>query len=115
MKKYNLTDYIGGWFIGDFDPSIVKTSDFEVSIKKYKSGDSDFKHYHKISEEITVIVSGIAKMNDIIYHENDILLISKNEPTDFHALTDCVTCVVKIPSSLNDKYQYNATQSEQIP
>ena len=28
--SYNLDDMIGGWFVGDFDPSVVKTDAFEA-------------------------------------------------------------------------------------
>ena len=38
--SHNLKDMIGGWFIGDFDPSVWKTSAFEVAVKEYKSGDT---------------------------------------------------------------------------
>jgi hypothetical protein len=104
MIKYNLQDFVGGWFVGDFNPSIEKSQNFEVCIKRYTKGDYDHKHYHLLSDEITVIVSGSARMNDTIYQANDIIQINKGESTDFEALEDCVTCVVKIPSSKNDKY-----------
>jgi len=107
MIKHNLKNYIGGWFIGDFYPTIIPSKDFEVSIKRYKKGDYDPKHYHKLSNEITVIVEGNAKMNGVIYEKDDIILIEKNEATDFEAISDCVTCVIKLPSSKNDKYLSN--------
>ena len=37
-KKININDFIGGWFIGNFTPSLLQTSAFEVAIKKYKKG-----------------------------------------------------------------------------
>jgi hypothetical protein len=27
---------VGGWIIGNFDPSLLKTNDVEVAIKRYK-------------------------------------------------------------------------------
>jgi anti-sigma factor ChrR (cupin superfamily) len=104
MKTYNLLDFKGGWFIGNFSQVILPSKNVEVSIKKYHVGDSDAKHFHKKADEITVIVSGRVKMNNIEYGENDIILIEKNDSTDFLAITDVITCVVKLPSIIGDKY-----------
>ncbi len=104
MEKYNLKDFVKGWFIGSFEPTLLDTQDFEVSIKRYKSGDFESSHTHKISTEYTIIVSGKVKMNDVEYIEDDIIKIEPCEYTNFECLTDVSTCVVKIPSSKNDKY-----------
>ena len=40
----NLKDMIGGWFIGDFEPTAWKTAGFEVAVKEYKAGDKEPKH-----------------------------------------------------------------------
>ena len=104
MKKFNLNDFIKGWFIGDFEPTIFPSKDFEVAIKRYKEGDNEKSHTHRISTEYTIIVSGHVLMNDNVYETDDIIVISPSEYTDFHCLTDVITCVVKTPSSKNDKY-----------
>ena len=100
----NLNDFIRGWYIGDFDPSLSKQKNFEIAIKRYKSGDYEESHHHKISTEYTLIVEGDDEMNGVEYHKDDIIIIHPNESTDFKCLTDVVTCVVKIPSIKNDKY-----------
>jgi len=108
MKKFNLKDMIGGWFVGDFEPTIIKTDKSEVAVKKYKKGHYEKMHHHKLADEITVLVSGKAKMKDKIILSNDIVLIEKNESTDFTALEDCITVVFKTGSFRNDKYiDYN--------
>jgi len=104
MKKFDLNNFIKGWFIGDFEPSLFQSGDFEVAIKRYKKGDNEESHTHKISTEYTIIVSGQVLMNDILYKEDDIIVLEPGDYTDFHCLTDVVTCVVKTPSSKNDKY-----------
>ena len=103
MSK-NLKDMIGGWFIGDFDPSVWKTSAFEVAVKEYKTGDKEPKHYHKIAIEFTVIVRGRVLMNGIEYGKGDIVRIDPGKATDFEALEDTITVVVKRPSVAEDKY-----------
>lgn len=95
---------IKGWFIGAINPTVYYTDACEIAVKKYVAGFFESKHHHKIATEITVIISGKVKMNDVEFGEGDIITISPNESTDFLALEDTVTCCVKIPGALNDKY-----------
>lgn len=104
MQFYNLSDFTGGWFVGDFVPTLFPIEAAEVCIKRYKAGDHDQKHVHKIADEITVVVTGIVEMNGVKYHDDDVILIEKGDETDFTAVTDAITCVVKIPSVKGDKY-----------
>lgn len=104
MKVAKLDDMIKGWFVGNFNPTLLKTNDVEVAVKKYKKGDYEEKHYHKIATEITVIVSGKVKMNGVIYNAGDIIVTEPNEATDFEALEDTVNTVLKLPGANDDKY-----------
>jgi quercetin dioxygenase-like cupin family protein len=105
MEIFNLNEMVNGWFVGAFEPSILKSNQFEIAVKSYSKGDYEQKHYHKEAKEITVIVSGEVKMNGQEYKEGDIIVIFPNEITDFLALTDCKTAVVKTPSTTKaDKY-----------
>ena len=104
MKVAKLEDMVKGWFVGNFDPTLLKTNDVEVAVKEYKQGDYEEKHYHKIATEITVIVSGRVKMNDVEYKKGDIIVTEPFESTDFEALEDTVNTVVKYPGANDDKY-----------
>lgn len=104
MKLAKLDEMVKGWFIGNFEPTLVNTNDVEVAVKKYNKGDFEESHYHKIATEITVIVSGRVKMNGIEYRQGDIVVIEPCESTDFLALEDTVNTVVKFPGASNDKY-----------
>jgi quercetin dioxygenase-like cupin family protein len=104
MRLYKLKDMKGGWFVGDFEPSLLKTEAVEVAVKTYKSGDYESAHYHKIAVELTVVVSGEVEMNGEIYKAGDIIVIEPGESTDFRAITDAVNTVVKIPGAKDDKY-----------
>ena len=105
MKKYNLNDFIRGWFVGDFDPSIIKTQDVEVAVQSFNAGDIEDKHFHRLATEITVLISGKAKMFDEIIEPGSIVEISPGEITGFEAIEDCVTVVVKYPGAKDDKYK----------
>ena len=104
MKKFNLTNFIKGWFCGSFYPTIFDTKEYEVGIKRYKAGDYEPSHFHLLADEITIIILGEVEMNGVKYSENDIILIEKGMATDFKCLTDVVTCVVKSGSFAGDKY-----------
>ena len=105
MKIENLDNFFRGWFVGDFEPTLYKTTDVEVAVQYYKKGTVQSSHLHKIATEITVVILGKVKINNVIYKEKDIILIEPNEVSSFEALEDTTTLVVKIPSSKNDKYE----------
>ena len=108
MKIEKLNTMIKGWFVGNFAPSILKTRDVEVAVKYYKKGDKEQAHFHKIAIEITVVVKGKVRMNGVKYKAGDIILIEPLEITDFEAIEDTITTVVKCPGALNDKYYAEA-------
>ncbi len=105
MKTARLEDMVKGWFVGNFEPSLLKTNDVEVAVKSYNKGDYEEKHYHKIATEITVVTSGRVKMNGVEYNKGDIIIIEPMEEADFEALDDNTqNVVVKYPGANNDKY-----------
>ncbi|WP_241646039.1 hypothetical protein [Rosenbergiella metrosideri] len=93
-----------GWFVGNFLPSVCLTQDFEIAVKHYHVGDYEKPHTHKIATEITVIIEGEAEMKKEKYKKGDIVTIFPGEETDFYALTNVTTVVVKYPSVKDDKY-----------
>lgn len=104
MKIHNLENMIGGWFIGNFEPTVLRTDKFEVAVKKYKKGDTEKRHVHKIATEITLILTGCVDINGNRYSENEIVTILPNEWVLFKAIDDTITIVVKTPSVSDDKY-----------
>jgi hypothetical protein len=60
-----------------------------------------------LGTEYTLIVKGKVKMLGKEFSEGDILTILPMESTDFLALTESTTVVVKIPGASNDKYLTN--------
>jgi anti-sigma factor ChrR (cupin superfamily) len=107
MTKYNLNDFFKGWIIGNFEPTIHHTDDFEVGIKYYTAGEIEPKHFHALAIEYTAIVYGKVRMNGMEYNKGDIIQIDKNEATNFEVMEDTATVIVKMPSAKNDKYLSN--------
>ena len=104
MKVAKLESMVRGWFVGDFNPSLFKTREVEVAVMRYKAGDHEARHFHKIATELTVVTQGEVEMNGRRYLAGDIIVIEPGEATDFKAVTDAMTTVVKVPGALNDKY-----------
>ncbi len=104
MKIGKLRDMKRGWFIGDFEPSLLKTRDCEVAVKSYRHGDHEGKHFHKIATEFTVIIQGKVRMFNQVFSAGDIVVCEPGDATDFEALDDTVNVVVKVPGASQDKY-----------
>ncbi len=104
IERYRLEDMEKGWFIGAFEPTLFTTADVEVAVKKYKEGEYEESHHHKIATEITVIITGEVEMNGVRYSDGDIIKILPGISVNFRSITATTTVVVKIPGALNDKY-----------
>ena len=104
MRHYRLDDMTGGWFVGPFQPTVLDIPDTEVAVKSYSAGAREPRHVHKIATEITVVVSGTVNMVGRDWTAGDIIVLSPGESTDFHAITDAVNVVVKVPAVIGDKY-----------
>ena len=98
MIKDNIKNFTKGWFIGNFEPSLLKTADFEVSIQHHKKGDTPEKHYQKIATEYNVVVSGSLISNGEMIGPGDIFIFEPMEITDVVFLEDSEIVCVKTPS-----------------
>jgi len=107
-KVTNIKEFTKGWFIGNFEPSLNKTSQFEVGLKRYKKGDVEQTHFHKIAREYTVISKGKFIMKGVRLEPGDIMELEPGEISDFECLEDGETFVIKTPSVVSDKYIINS-------
>ena len=104
MKVDKLDTFFKGWVVGNFNPSLFKTNDFEVAVKEYKTGEYEQNHYHKVATEITIITQGLVRMNGTVYTKGDVITIEPGESTDFKVLDNTTTTVIKFPCVEGDKY-----------
>lgn len=104
MNIYKVNDFVKGWFVGPFEPTLHATQGFECALKRYTAGDKEAMHKHEVATEYTVIADGFVRMNGVEYGPDSIIEILPGEATDFEALSDVTTMVVKIPGVPGDKY-----------
>ncbi len=104
MLAHDLNRFTKGWFLGPFAPTLNSSSAFECAVKKYKAGEYEAKHYHAVATEYTVIAVGRVRMNGVEYGADSIIEIKPGEATDFEALTDTITFVLKMPAVNDDKF-----------
>lgn len=112
MQCFKLDTMVGGWFVGDFEPSIWRHESHEVAVKYYQAGDREPSHVHRVAEEITVVVAGRVRMCGREFERGDIVVIKPGEATDFEAIEEATTVVVKSPSVRGDKYLTDDVESE---
>lgn len=113
MRLAKLNSMSRGWFIGNFVPSVVSTDEVEVAVKHYQKDDREDWHFHRVASEITVIISGEVIMNGYRFLEGDIIYLEPGEGTDFQAVSDTVTVVVKMPSAADDKFPFGTLGGRQ--
>lgn len=99
--------FIGGWFIGDFTPSIFRTKDFEVCYKIHEQNEKWPQHYHKVATEINYLMRGRMTVQGRELVAGDVFSFEPNEVADPVFTEKCELIVVKFPSVKGDKYDIN--------
>lgn len=105
MKTAKLNNMWRGWFIGNFEPSVLKTDQFEVALLSHKKGEIWQKHYHAIATEYNLLISGKMTICGTLIESGDIFILEPYELSEpvFHE--DCLIVCVKTPSLPKDKYE----------
>lgn len=104
MRVDRLDRMVRGWFVGDFEPTLYETGDVEIAVKHYEEGEHEQRHYHAIATELTVVVSGTARIAGREVAAGEIVVLEPGEASDFTALTDVIAVAVKLPGAKDDKY-----------
>lgn len=99
-----IEDFVRGWIVGDFEPSIVKTKDVEIGVLELKAGEKADNHFHKNHTEYNLIISGTARSKNRFFFEGDFFIFHPNEKTDVVYLEDTKLLVIKTPATKDDKH-----------
>jgi quercetin dioxygenase-like cupin family protein len=103
MIVSNIKNYSNGWFIGNFEPSLLKTVAFEVAHHFYAKGFKGIPHTHRIALEYNYIVSGSLIASEKTLGTGDIFVYEPNDVSDVVFLEDTNLIIIKTPSIPNDK------------
>jgi hypothetical protein len=104
VKRFALAQMVGGWFVGDFEPTAFRTPAAEVCYKRHRAGEAWPSHYHAVATEVNLLVRGEMRLGDTVLQAGDIFTLSPNEIAAPTFVTDCELVVVKVPSVEGDKY-----------
>lgn len=104
MRRYKLKNFTRGWFIGNFEPSVLRQEYFEVGVLEHKKGEHWPTHFHKIATEYNVLLKGSMEINGEKIETGDIFIIDALEISAPIFLEDCKVLVIKTPSIPTDKY-----------
>ena len=104
MQRYKLSDSgARGWFIGDFEGAVYRTKEFEVTYQKNPRGQTA-SHIHKLTYEITVVISGRQICNGEIFAAGDICVLEPGDISQIEYLEETEVITIKTPSVPSDKY-----------
>jgi uncharacterized ubiquitin-like protein YukD len=102
-KMYNVSNFMNGWLVGDFQPALLRTAEIEVAIKTYAAAEREASHYQLKAHEATLVISGECMLAGHHLVAGDILVIPPLFAGDFEALEDCTVLAIKWPSLPEDK------------
>lgn len=107
MNIDKIENFTGGWFIGNFNPTIYQTKNFEIAIKFFSKGDTEPSHKQIIATEITGVIQGVITINNQKFQKGDLITILPGEFSNFECLEDCSLICIKYPSDPRDKILLN--------
>ncbi|NYZ17820.1 hypothetical protein HL658_35205 [Azospirillum sp. RWY-5-1] len=104
MDVHRIDDFKGGWFIGDFEPALLRTAGFEVGWKVHHRTEFIAPHIHQQLTEYNLLAHGSMRVNGRELGPGDLFILHKGERVDAEVLTEeaHVVCV-KVPSVPSDK------------
>ena len=104
MKLFRLENMTSGWFVGDFEPTSFRTSDFEACYRVHPAGEHWPSHYHKIATEVNLLISGRMRLGGALLTRGDIFILEPGDIADPVFEEDCAVICLKRPSAKEDKY-----------
>ncbi|MGV7234728.1 MAG: hypothetical protein ACQ9ET_00575 [Nitrosomonadaceae bacterium] len=91
--------------MGNFDPVVLQTDQFEVAYQTHEAGEAHDIHYHKKTREYNVLIHGTMIINEQELNAGDIFIIEPYEVSEPTFITAVELIVVRYPGSIaGDKY-----------
>jgi len=103
IKTDNISRFTRGWYVGNFEPSILKDAGVELGYLHFKKGKQNDFHYHEFCTEINLLVKGKMNVNGKEINEGDIFVFDPMVPVIVVFLEDTNIVVLKNKYSNKDK------------
>ena len=104
MRRSSLKDSGSrGGFDGDFDGAAYHTKDFEVTYQKNPRSQTA-SHIHKLTYEITLVISGRQICNGQMFAAGDICILEPGDISQIEYLEETEVVTIKTPSVPSDKH-----------
>lgn len=100
---YDILGFKNGWIMGNFEPSILKTPEFEVCVIEHAAGEVSVPHYHTSSTEYNVVLKGRLEVNGQILTKGQIFVYYTNEVSNVRFIENSELLVIRVPSAPHDK------------
>ncbi len=104
FQEVHREDFVRGWLIGNFEPSIIRATDFEIGLLHHAAGEKWPFHYHKEAVEINYLLKGSMKLNGLNLNAGQRFIMPRNMIACPDFLENCVILCIKVPSVPKDKY-----------
>lgn len=115
IKVGNIYEFDMGWFIGNFEPALVKTKDFEIAIHRHQAKTRGDNHIHKIATEYNFVIDGeVCLDSHITLRQNSYWVTEPNQSIEVSFREYTTLLVIKIPSVPGDKYTNLKLLPEQL-
>ena len=109
MRTTNIALFKAGWMIGDFEPSILRTKEFDFAHHHYPKGFVGQNHAHMKSTEYNYIVKGKVMLRPVggevgVMVSGDMFIFDIGEYCGYvEYLEDTDLIIIKAPTGVNDK------------
>lgn len=104
MKTFEFSKMHKGWFVGDFEPTALKTDQFEIAYHTHKRGEQVTRHTHRVATEYNLLISGSMTICGQQVVGGTIFVLEPGEISDAIFHEDCHIVCIKTPSVKGDKY-----------
>lgn len=104
MKIHNIKDFKNGWMIGNFEPTMLKTENFEIAHHHYCADFVSQPHIHKVATEYNYILKGLLEIEGQLLESGKIFVFEPGEFKQVRFIYDTDLIIIKTPSIPTDKY-----------
>ncbi|SCY71446.1 WavE lipopolysaccharide synthesis family protein [Butyrivibrio sp. INlla14] len=102
MKQICLREMKKGYFIGDFEPNILRSKDVEICIRGASKYTLDAAYYRRNDKRVIYINQGKIDIDGRIFGKGDAIMFEPGEVINIFALTNVEMIAMNFPGTKGD-------------